>query len=155
MSSGFTVPTQSLEVVVTCADGRVFEGHVFMPATASRHTGPMRAEEWMNESTLFFPFMPNTGQPMLLNKREVLVLTVAAEADRDDLPEEAHRPAKVTIECEAQRLSGFLLVDMPANKSRVVDVMNRPETFVTLRDGNRDHLIQKERITRVIQEREG
>jgi hypothetical protein len=151
------VPVQSLAVRVLCADGRSFSGMIFLPPMASRHSGPMRAEEWMNDSSPFFPFIQDTesgqAQGVLLNKREVLILTVPAEADSDDLPPEAHAPQhKVTIECESQRLTGFLTIDMPENLSRVVDYMNRTERFLTLRDGDRHHLIQKERITRVIDE---
>jgi hypothetical protein len=154
------VPVQSLTVQVLCADGRSFSGLIFLPPMASRHSGPMRAEEWMNDPSPFFPFVHDSqsgrAQGFLLNKREVLVLTVPANADQDDLPAEAHtHHRRVTIECEAQRLTGLVEIDMPENLTRVVDYMNRPEPFLTLRDGDRHHLIQKERITRVIDEGEG
>ena len=109
----------------------------------------------MNEPSTFFPFAADAeGGPVLLNKREVLVLTVPAEADRNDLPAEAQYPRRtVTIECEAQRLSGELAIELPEDHNRVLDYLNGPQRFLTLHDGDRDHLIQKERITRVLEQR--
>ena len=43
---------------------------------------------------------------------------------------------------------------MPGTHSRVLDWANRPERFMVLQDGERHHLVQKERITRIIEVRE-
>jgi len=114
--SELRVPTVAMNTEILCADGRSFRGRVFVPALASRHSGPMRLEEWLNEPPQFFPFLPDDADsPVLMNKREVLV------------------------------------IDMPAHLSRVLDCLNRPQMFLTLQDESRNHLIQKERITRVIE----
>ena len=155
--SELTVPTVPLEADVTCADGRRFRGRLFVPATAPTHAGPTRAEDWMNEPAPFFPFASDEGgAPVLLNKREVLFVTVAADADAGDLPEGAENPSRrVAVEAESQRLEGVFVVDMPQDHTRVLDYLNRPLGFVTLRDGDRHHLIQNERITRVLEIPEG
>ena len=57
----------------------------------------------------------------------------------------------MAVECETRRLEGVLVIDMPAHLSRVLDCLNRPQMFLTLQDESRNHLIQKERITRVIE----
>jgi hypothetical protein len=150
--SELRVPTVAMAAEVLCADGRSFRGRVFIPALASRHTGPMRLEEWLNEPTQFFPFLPDdANSPVLMNKREVLVMTFPSPpADEDSLePEIPHR--RVAVECEARRLEGVLVIDMPSHLSRVLDCLNRPQMFLTLHDGNQHHLVQKERITRVLE----
>jgi hypothetical protein len=43
---------------------------------------------------------------------------------------------------------------MPEEHRRVLDYLNRPGRFLTLRDGDRHHLVQKNRITRVQETRE-
>ena len=107
------VPTIATVAQVTCADGRVFTGRVFVPAAAFRHTGPMRPEEWINEAALFFPFLPDREDlPVLLNKDEVVAISISAPG-----PEE-----EVTGD-------------------------------VTLRAGKRQHLVNKRRITRVLETR--
>jgi hypothetical protein len=136
---------------ILCADGRTFNGRVFIPALASRHTGPMRLEEWLNEPTQFFPFLPDeSGAPVLMNKREVLVMTFPTPPPDEDSPEPDGPHRRIAVECEARRLEGVLVIDMPSHLSRVLDCLNLPQMFLTLHDDDRHHLIQKERITRVL-----
>jgi hypothetical protein len=111
----------------------------------------MRAEEWMNDTAAFFPFLPDgEGRPIILNKAQVVVVTVAAGADHDETLDEVGPPVKrVRVECGALRLEGEVVVDMPANQSRILDLLNRPGAFLNVREGDRHHLVQKAGITRV------
>ena len=150
--SELRVPTVAMATEILCADGRTFTGRVFVPALASRHSGPMRLEEWLNEPTPFFPFRPDDADaPVLMNKREVLAMTFSAPPDEEGGPEPATPRRRVAVECEARRLEGMLVIDMPSHLSRVLDFLNRPQMFLTLREENRHHLVQKERITRVLE----
>ncbi len=148
------VPTVERSVEVECADGRRFGGRIFIPVASPVHEGPTRTEEWMNDGPSFFAFVPEGGSPFLLNKREVLVLSV--EEPPADRPEEiAESPTRrVRVEAESRRLEGRLLLDMPEHRLRVLDYLNRGEPFLALREDSILHLIQKERITRVIEVRE-
>jgi hypothetical protein len=150
-SHGFQVPRLLRAAEVLCADGRVMRGRVFLPATAASHAGAMRAEEWMNDPQPFFPFLPDgEGSPVILNKAQLVVLTVAASTDHDETLDEVGVPVRrVSVECGALRLAGDVLVDMPANHSRVLDLLNRPGAFLNVHDGERHHLVAKARITRV------
>jgi hypothetical protein len=144
------VPTVALDAEIVCADGTWFVGRIFLPAASSSHTGPMRPVEWMNDaSTSFFPFLPaNAPGSVILNKAEVVVLTVLGETEPDeegvDTP---HR--RVQIECRERVVAGTVYIDMPEGHQRVLDYLNRPEPFVIVRDGGRHHLVRKTRITRV------
>jgi len=148
---GFQIPRLLRAAEVLCADGRVLRGRVFLPATAASHAGAMRAEEWMNDPLPFFPFLPDgEGSPVILNKEQLVVVTVAAATDRDETLDEVNVPLRrVQVECGALRLVGEVLVDMPANHSRLLDLLNRPGAFLNVRDGERHHLVAKARITRV------
>ena len=56
----------------------------------------MRAEEWMNDGVDFFPFLlDDASAPVLLNKRELVALTVPASADRDRTLEASPAAASV------------------------------------------------------------
>ena len=157
MTDELRVPTNTLEAEVLCEDGRVFRGRVFVPAASSTHSGPMRPLEWMNEATPFFPFLPSEGGgSFILNRSEVLVVSVAAEADgeADDPIAAAALRRRVIVECRDHRFEGEILIDMPAHLSRVADYLNRADTFVIVRDAERHHLIRKARITRVIEPRD-
>ncbi len=145
------VPTVALPAEVLTVDGRTATGRIFVPASAHNHDGAMRAEEWMNEPTDFFPFLSDdANEPELLNRHEVLVLTVPAHADAGDVVEGIRPPEpQVVVDCRGRRLSGTVVIDMPEEHRRVLDYLNRPGRFLTLRDGGRHHLVQKDRITRV------
>lgn len=148
---GFQVPRLLRAAEVLCADGRVLRGRVFLPAAAESHPGAMRAEEWMNDPTSFVPFLPDgEGRPVILNKEQVTVVTVAASSDRDETLDQAGAPLRrVRVECGALRIEGEVVVDMPANHSRILDLLNRPGAFLNVREGERHHLVRKSRITRV------
>lgn len=150
---GFQVPRLLRAAEVLCADGRVLRGRVFLPAAAESHPGAMRAEEWMNDSASFVPFLPDgEGRPVILNKQQITVVTVAASSDRDEAMDQVGAPVRrVRVECGALRLEGDVLVDMPANNSRILDLLNRPGAFLNVREGERHHLVCKSRITRVIE----
>jgi hypothetical protein len=150
--SELRVPTIALDAEIACADGRTFTGRIFLPAAAYAHAGPMRPAEWMNEPNPFFPFLPTDAtSAVLLNRHEVLILTVAAvheEAD-DDGPPLLVR--KVVVECPDRVVYGSIVIDMPENHQRVADYLNRPDKFLIVREGEREHLIRKARITRVLE----
>jgi hypothetical protein len=147
----FQVPRLLRAAEILCSDGRVLHGRVFLPATAESHPGAMRAEEWMNDPALFFPFLPDgEGRPVILNKQQVVMATVAAAADADETMDAVGAKVRhVHVECGSLRLDGEVLVDMPLNHSRILDVLNRPGAFLNVREGERHHLVRKSGITRV------
>jgi hypothetical protein len=150
------LPTIAFDAEVVCADGRRWQGQVFLPAAAATHEGPARAEEWMNDTAPFFPFLA-TGEarPFLLNKREIVVLTVEAAADAGGAMEDTGPVTRrIVVEAEDERLQGVVRIEMPEAHARALDFLNRPEPFITLRDGDRHHLVQKKRITRIVENQE-
>ncbi|HUG52198.1 MAG TPA: hypothetical protein VMR21_01295 [Vicinamibacteria bacterium] len=149
--SELRVPTVTLEVEIVCADGTWSVGRIFLPAASSHHPGPMLPDEWMNDATPFFPFLPtNASAPVILNKAEVVVLTVSS----DDLPaaDPLDSPVRnVQVECRERTVAGSLVIDMPEGHRRVLDYLNRPDAFLIVHDGDRHHLVRKARITRVLE----
>jgi hypothetical protein len=147
----FLVPRLLRSAEVLGVDGRLMRGRVFLPASAHSHPGAMRAEEWMNDPAPFFPFLPDgEGTPVILNKDRLLVVTVQASSDQDDTLDQVATPVRrVAVECGAVRFEGDVVIDMPANHLRVLDLLNRPGAFLTVRSGEVHHLVRKSRITRV------
>lgn len=141
------VPTVPLAVVIRYFDERRLEGKVFLPSMAQTHAGPPRAEEWLNKGVQFFPFVPK-GEPraVILNKRYVVMLTIAAPKEQVEALQ-AGTERRIKIECGGLALEGSILIDMPTEHSRLFDWINRPEKFLTIRQGDEIHLVQKSRIT--------
>jgi hypothetical protein len=151
------VPTHATAAEIRSADGRVLVGRVFIPISSSHHTGPMRPEEWMNESGAFFAFLPDDAKAtILVNKEQVAVLTVPAMLDELEGEEEAELPVRrVVIELGDRRVEGELVIDMPSGHRRVLDYLNRPEPFLMLRAGDKWHLVRRSLMTRVSEIEEG
>jgi hypothetical protein len=147
----FRVPTVQVPTELHCADGVVLRGIVFMPAQSAVHAGPMLPDEWVNSPPPFFPFKPEgSGSSILLNKQQLLAMVVEERPPTDELLEwEAAGPkVRVAVEADGKRFEGHLVMDMPENRRRVVDCLNRPEAFLSLTDGDRVILIRKTRISR-------
>jgi hypothetical protein len=154
----FRVPTNALPTEILAIDGQTLVGRIFIPASASRHSGAMRAGEWLDEPADFFPFLSDgASTPVILNKRQVLVVTVAAAAEGGDHDEEdeAGTKRRVRVRCGERELEGAVLIEMPAGQSRVLDYLNRPSRFLGLFDGQRHLFIQMAHITSVLENREG
>ena len=125
--SELRVPTIALDAEIVCGDGTWFAGRIFLPA--------------------------NSSAPVILNKAEVVVLSVVVEGSlEEEGVESPHR--RVQVECKERIVSGLLVIDMPEGHQRVLDYLNRPDPFLIVRDGDREHLVRKQRITRVIEPRE-
>jgi len=149
-ATAFRVPRLLRTAEIQCSNGRVLRGRVFLPATAEAHAGAMRAEEWLNDPAPFFPFLPDgEGRPVILNKAQVAVVTVAASWEHDDASELALPVRHVRVECGALWLEGEVVVDAPASQSRVLDLLNRPGAFLNVREGGRHHPVRKAGVTRV------
>ena len=153
--SELRVPTLALDAEVLCADGRAFTGRIFLPAASSTHAGPMRPEEWMNDTVPFFPFLPAGEQgPVILNKHEVLVLSFLAADDVADEDASKGPERRLAVEVRGRVLTGAVVIDMPANQMRVLDYLNTSRPFLAVHEGERRHLVRKARITRVLEIRE-
>jgi hypothetical protein len=151
----FRIPRVLRAAEVLKADGERMRGRVFLPATAEAHPGAMRAEEWMNDPAEFYPFLPDgDGSPTILSKAQTVMITVMASADRDETLENAPAPVRrVWVECGAVHVEGEVVMDLPVQQSRVLDLLNRKEAFLTIRDGELHHLVHKSHITRVTEAR--
>lgn len=152
----YKVPTVQVSADVLLTDGQLLRGTVFMPAHSAVQAGPMPPEEWINTSVAFFPFRQTGGGPgMLLNKSQVLAFTVTGGEPELEPVDDAELPTHhLVVEAGGHRFEGTVVIDMPPNQRRVVDYLNRPEAFLLLRGGDRNHLIQKSEISRVVEIRE-
>jgi hypothetical protein len=150
--SELRVPMVALGVELYLADGSRQQGRIFVPETAHLHDGPTRPDEWLNDPAPFFPFLPDDAEAALLvNKRELVAASVPAESNVEPLPEGVVLPARrVVLECRERRFEGTLILDRPASHPRVLDHINHPESFLTLRAGERHYVVLKRRVTRVI-----
>ncbi len=149
------VPTITLYVDIFYAGEELLSGQIFLPALAHRHDGPTRADEWINDPSLFFPFVEfGTDRAILLNKDRVMVLTVPIAAEDGEEQAEVQHATSVRVTCGSKDFIGILRIEMPEGRTRVFDYLGKAEKFVALFDEERCHLIRKTYIDRVVEMRE-
>jgi len=155
-ATDYRLPTKAVAAKILCADARSFFGFIFMPPASRSGFGAPTPGEWMNEETAFFPFLPSgEDRSVLLNKDEVVVIsvdsTIAANDVEGNLAE--LRPAGIArhvhVECGGRSFEGTVFVQMPDSHSRMVDFLNTRERFLCVHDGPMRHLVRKTAITRV------
>jgi hypothetical protein len=146
----FKVPTVQLATELHCVDGAVLRGHVYMAALSAVHAGPMQPQEWINSPPAFFPFRHEDSTMTLVNKHQVLAMSVTAAPlePEDEVWEPAGLVRRVLIEASGKRFEGDVVIDMPENQRRLVDYLNRPEEFLCLVSGEDHILVRKELISR-------
>jgi hypothetical protein len=145
------VPTVALEAEIRYFDERPLIGRIFVPARAAWHDGPMRPEEFLNQGTQFIPFLiEGENRATLLNKRYIVALTVKVPDEHGELG----IARDVVVECGTFQIRGRVHIDMPEHVSRLLDWANQPEPFLVVYEGDRRHLIQKNRITFLSEVRE-
>jgi hypothetical protein len=146
---GFRVPRLLRTADVLLADGRRFSGRLFLPAASESHAGAMRVDEWLEEPASFFPFLPDgEGHPVILNKEQVVALAVRHTGPADE--NEAGIPRRyLRVECGSLQVQGEVLIALPPDQLRVLDLLNRTGRFLEVREGERYHYLRKTRVTRV------
>jgi hypothetical protein len=139
------VPTVPVPARILCADGSRLTGTVFLPPGASHHDGPSRPEEWINDGSPFFPFLPDDGAAAyILNKDLVVAVTVEVMPGMIlDVERE------VQVEAAGEKLAGILHIDLPENHQRVLDYLNLAPDFVPLYSGQSLHLLNKRHVSRL------
>jgi hypothetical protein len=148
----FKVPTVQLATELHCVDGAVLRGHVYMAALSAVHAGPMLPQEWINSPPAFFPFRRDDGTTILVNKHQVLAMSVAAPPAGDEPSwEPADLVRRAVVEAGGKQFQGDVVIDMPENQRRLVDYLNRPESFLCLVSAEARLLVRKDFISRAIE----
>ncbi|MET0553518.1 MAG: hypothetical protein ABW221_10810 [Vicinamibacteria bacterium] len=145
MMDDLKVPTVSTQVQILCADGTRLAGTVFLPTATSHHEGPTRPEEWMNDGSPFFPFLPEGSAGALILNKDLLVAVTLAATPGMVLDVER----EVQVEAAGEKLVGIIHIDLPANHQRVLDYLNLAPDFVPLYSGQSLHLLNKRHVSRL------
>jgi TrmH family RNA methyltransferase len=147
------VPTVVVAVEITWADGRRARGDVFLPLAGLHPDEGLAPSKWLNSPPLFFPFRPAEAPgSILVNKRQVAALSLAVTLERPE--EEVEAPVCwVRVETAGATFAGALRLERPAPEQRVLDVLNGSGEFMALRDGEREHLVSRAHVARVIEGR--
>ncbi len=159
MNQGYQVPKRSVLVEITLAGRSPLTLRLFLSEQAATRTGGERLSDLLNGPDGFLPASDNEDQVVFLHRQAVLCLSVDADsefggehASAEDLaPEHAISTQVEILMDNGDCMTGELRYLMPEGSRRLQDLLNQPEKFLILRDGERAHLINKGHILRVAQ----
>ncbi len=150
----YRVPTTTVDASVVCANGAKLTGRLFLASGTTFHTGPLRPEERLNDTSAFLPFLADgASRAVLLSKREIVLLVVPAR-DAQGADDLAPPPdlCRVVVTCQSGTIEGAVALEVPGPQGRLLDHLNRTEPFLIVeREGDRC-LVNKAWIAQVAEE---
>jgi hypothetical protein len=126
------IEKRRLAVAVTFMSGTRIDGELYVQASGHYQGEWEDAPEILNASDAFFPLALHTGETLIVAKDNVRIVAVARRDVHED--EALGIPARVEIALrDGERLSGSLIIDPVAGRSRILDYLNRrQERFIML-----------------------
>lgn len=162
MSQEYRVPKHRIPATVRMADGEVRSVELFAGEHAERHAGAERPSDLLGADAPFLPVEDEEEGFLLLHKPAISMVTVELESEVGAEPVDAEDRALVDPEMEgAQRtdvrmvlddgteVRGLMALVLPPGERRLQDFLNAADRFVRIRDGDRVHLANTDRIARV------
>lgn len=159
LNQAYQVPKQSLLAEITLVGHSPQTLRLFLSEQTATRAGGERPSDLLNGPCSFLPVSDSEDHVVFVNRQAVLSLSVDAESEfggqhagAEDLAPEQAISTKVQILMDnGASLTGSLRYLMPEGSRRLQDLLNLPLQFLTLRDGERAHLINKSHILRIAQ----
>jgi hypothetical protein len=116
------------QVIFTLADGSELEGEVFLSLYEVRRQGPQRVGELLNGEDVFLPVKTTAGT-VHLNVANIIQASTPAATERHELMMLGKRYNVRVTTLHGKTIEGEIFVDLPQDRSRVSDYLNRPDRF--------------------------
>ena len=160
LNHAYQIPKRSVLAEITLA-GRTapLTLRLFLSEQAATRAGGERPSDLLNGSDGFLPASDNENRVVFLHRQSVLCLSVdtnsefgGQHASAEDLAPEYAISIQVELLMDnGDCVTGNLRYLMPEGSRRLQDLLNQPQEFLILRDGERARLINKGHILRVAQ----
>lgn len=162
MPGRYQVPKNEVSARVVLADGTTWEAQLYVSDRAEHHAGRERPSDLLNGDEPFFPVDLSGIGFALLRRSSVLVTTVRAKdeltggatdgaellEEGEPVPEGAKRVDVRLVLDEGTSVDGTLVFLMPPGERRLQDFLNQASRFIPVREGDRVHLVNTERVVR-------
>lgn len=145
------VPKHRTSVEVVLPGGTPRRLALFLAEAAPDHGGPEVPLDLLNGRHDFIPALDEeSGSMSFLHRAGVAALRVdrALDADPDDLTLPTEHEVEVFLQ-DGTSLAGLVSYVRPADRSRLVDVLNEPPPFFRLLQGDQVAYVNKRHVSRV------
>ncbi|MDI6740813.1 MAG: hypothetical protein QME74_10680 [Candidatus Edwardsbacteria bacterium] len=148
------VEKRTVPVLIRFEDGQELKGELFLSQTAKRRLGKETVLDYMNEEPEFFPLkVTEDNSVRMINKRRVAAVEVdaAIEFEDEETTKAGAKQERMTVMFKTHhRLAGTGYIEMPPQKSRIIDFLNQGSQFFLLKAGETAHVCNRKQISYVI-----
>lgn len=123
-------------VQVQLATGELLDGEVFLQLADVYHTGPQRVGTLLNGDDYFLPVRCD-GHVTLINLRQVVSLSVAADYEADELMTLGKEHQVAVRTTASDPFSAQIYVNLPDGRTRVKDYLNQHQRFLPFFSGSK------------------
>lgn len=151
MSDDYRIEKSRHRVVVTTHSGQTIAGEMFLQPFARPGGGNERPTDALNGAEHFFPLAIAGDDVVLLSKAQVVHVATATadEPEKDDDGVVRRMLVEITL-ANGETHTGSITVEAPAERSRLLDFLNRDHNrFLTLHGLDGLLLINRRVIERV------
>jgi len=121
--------TLARRIELQLANGERLKGEVFLQLVGSRGLGAQRVGELLGSEDCFLPVRSN-GRVTLVNLRQVVSLTVAAEDEADELSRLGEQYEVKVRTAVGEQFAATIFVNLPNDRGRVKDFLNQRLRFL-------------------------
>ena len=148
MSDELKVPKRRVQVEVLVPGSPPRQVTVFLAEFASKHTGPERLSDLLNDHDQFVPALEGAAT-IFLGRHGIAAARVAHEWELGEEPSEGQRHEVEVLLADGTSLRGVVSFVLPTERSRLLDFLNDAQPFVRLVERDQVALINKRHIVRV------
>ncbi len=138
-------------VSLALADRSQLTGYMFLSPFSELGVGQQTVLEALTGRDRFIPFETTEGEFSFVNQSLVMWLSHSweeSESQDDALPETESRQVTVMLQ-DGKMLRGEVAVVMPEGQARLSDWLNRTGRFFSLKDKNREVMINIDFVVRI------
>lgn len=143
----YEIPKISVQVEILLVDSESITGKMFVTEDLVSAGGNPMLEEFLNEDDdQFFPFESDAGAYRLINKRQVAYIRTD-QGDEEVKKQTPIKPKNLVAHFTNERTVYGLVYPTQAEESRVSDIINQDEEFISVYQNgqkiivNRSHII--------------
>jgi len=148
------VEKRTVAVTIMFADGQTLDGELFLSQMAKRRLGKETVLDFMNEEQDFFPLkVAGDSSVRMINKARVaeVGVAVAVELEDEETTKAVAKQERMTVVFRTgHQLAGIGYIEMPPQKSRIIDFLNQGSQFFLVKADDRAHVCNRSQISYVI-----
>jgi hypothetical protein len=135
-----------VEVTMIMLGGEELTGTIYLDMHSRHHAGPERMEDVLNSQTRFIPLMLPDGRMVLLNRLRIITghCRQRVADEYEEMTRELLTDHAVTIRLsDGRTINGAIRTDLPKEHARLSDLLNHPEDFVRVIDGEIEYFVNR------------